>query len=323
MPIQSKLLAILERAHELKASDIHFVMKNEKMCIEFRVGAFMVPYEELLITQYESLLAYIKFQASLSLMHPKQPQSGLLRFQNQELTYYCRVSILPTQHYQSLVLRLINHTHQKQLHEIPYFYRNVAALQQMATKQAGLLLISGPTGSGKTTTTYALIDYLKQELGKSIVTIEDPVEYQQPDIIQMQVNETMGMTYDVGIKEILRHDPDVIIIGEIRDSQTARQALRAAFTGHLVISTVHAKNVLGTINRLLDLGITLQELEQGVIGVANQRLIKFDDEQKALFELCFDDHLDVLFHHLNEGSPVQPSYLTLDEEFSQCQQQRA
>ena len=146
----------------------------------------------------------------------------------------------------------------------------------MATKQAGLLLISGPTGSGKTTTTYALIDYLKQELGKSIVTIEDPVEYQQPDIIQMQVNETMGMTYDVGIKEILRHDPDVIIIGEIRDSQTARQALRAAFTGHLVISTVHAKNVLGTINRLLDLGITLQELEQGVIGVANQRLIKFD-----------------------------------------------
>lgn len=323
MPIQSKLVSILKRAHELKASDIHFVMKQEQMLIEFRVGSFMVPHDFLTLTEYHSLLAYIKFQASLSLMHPKQPQSGLLTLQNQDVTYYCRVSILPTQHYQSLVLRLINHHYQKQLDEIPYFHRNLYGLQEMAKKQAGLLLISGPTGSGKTTTTYALIDYLKQELGKSIVTIEDPVEYQQPDIIQMQVNEMMGMTYDVGIKEILRHDPDVIIIGEIRDSQTARQALRAAFTGHLVISTVHAKNVIGTINRLLDLGLSLQELEQGLIGVANQRLIKFDDDQKALFELCYDDHLDILFHHLTEGTPLEASFITLDEEFLQCQQQRA
>lgn len=323
MPIQSKLISILKRAHELKASDIHFVMKNEQMLVEFRVGPFMVPHEAIPILQYESLLAYIKFQASLSLMHPRQPQSGLLTLQQQDLTYYCRVSILPTQHYQSLVLRLINHTHQKRLDEIPYFYRNVNVLKQMVSKQAGLMLISGPTGSGKTTTTYALIDYLKQDLGKSIVTIEDPVEYQQPDIIQMQVNETMGMTYDVGIKEILRHDPDVIIIGEIRDTQTARQALRAAFTGHLVISTVHAKNVMGTINRLLDLGLSLQELEQSIIGVANQRLIKFDDEQKALFELCHDDHLEILFHQLNEGQPIVPQFMTLDEELVQCQQQRA
>lgn len=321
MPIQSKLLSILEHAHEIKASDIHFIMKQEQILIQFRVGTFMLPHQTISITEYETLLAYIKFQASLSLMHPKQPQSGILKLQQPSITYYCRVSILPAQDYQSLVLRLINQ-HRKRLEDIPYFYRNVDDLKQMVNKQAGLILISGPTGSGKTTTTYALIQYLKQELGKSIVTIEDPVEYQQSDIIQMQVNESMGMTYDVGIKEILRHDPDVIIIGEIRDSQTARQAIRAAFTGHLVISTVHAKNVIGTINRLIDLGITLQELEQGVVGVANQRLIKFEDEQKAIFELCFDDHLEILFHHLTEGHLLDTPFTTLDEEFIKCQEQK-
>ena len=189
----------------------------------------------------------------------------------------------------------------------------------MAKMQAGLILISGPTGSGKTTTTYAFIDYLKHHLGKSIVTIEDPVEYQQPDIVQMQVNESLGMTYDVGIKEILRHDPDVIIIGEIRDNQTAHQALRAAFTGHLVISTVHAKNVMGTITRLLDLGISLQELEQALVGVVNQRLIQKEDERKAIFELCFGEQLDHLFSQIQQGNLCSLPYKTLDEELFECQ----
>lgn len=322
MNIKTQLLTLLKRAQDLRASDIHFVMQDQQILVQFRVGPFMIPHEPLTLKNYDHLLSYIKFQASLSLLHPKQPQSGLLTLIGPEEAYYCRVSILPTQHYQSLVLRLINHQHQRTLDEIPYFKRNANALKEMAHLTAGLLLISGPTGSGKTTTTYALIDYLKHNLGKSIVTIEDPVEYQQPDIVQMQVNEGMGMTYEVGIKEILRHDPDVIIIGEIRDVQTARQALRAAFTGHLVISTVHAKSVIGTINRLLDLGLTLQELEQAVIGIANQRLIKFEEERKALFELCYQDHLEILFHQLMEGEMLQPAFTTIDEEFLACQQNR-
>ena len=322
MDIKNQLLTILKRAHELRTSDIHFVMQDQQILVQFRVGPFMVPHEPLTLKTYESLLSYIKFQALLSLLHPKQPQSGLLTLTDSEETYYCRISILPTHHYQSLVMRLINHHHQKTLEDIPYFKRNSSTLKEMANLSAGLLLISGPTGSGKTTTTYALIDYLKNTCGKSIVTIEDPVEYQQPDIVQMQVNEGMGMTYEIGIKEILRHDPDVIIIGEIRDVQTARQALRAAFTGHLVISTVHAKSVIGTVNRLLDLGLTLQELEQAVIGIANQRLIKFEEERKALFELCYQDHLEILFHQLTEGELLCPTFTTIDEEFLACQQNR-
>ena len=319
MPVKTKLVSIIQRAETLKASDIHFILKENKILVQFRVGAFMIPHEAIPISLYEQLLAYIKFQASLTLTHPRQPQSGLLQLQTDSTIYYTRVSILPTSHYQSLVLRLINHQQQKTLDDIPYFIQNVDILKDMAKMQAGLILISGPTGCGKTTTTYAFIDYLKHHLGKSIVTIEDPVEYQQPAIVQMQVNESLGMTYDVGIKEILRHDPDVIIIGEIRDTQTAHQALRAAFTGHLVISTVHAKNVMGTITRLLDLGISLQELEQALVGVVNQRLIQKEDERKAIFELCFGEQLDHLFSQIQQGNLCSLPYKTLDEEIFECQ----
>lgn len=319
MPIKTKLVSIIQRAETLKASDIHFILKDDQMLVQFRVGVFMIPHEPMSTSSYDQLLAYIKFQASLTLTHPRQPQSGLLQLETDDTTYFARVSILPTSHYQSLVLRLINHQQKKTLDEIPYFIKNAEVLKDMATMQAGLILISGPTGSGKTTTTYALIDYLKQHLGKSIVTIEDPIEYQQPDIVQMQVNESLGMTYDVGIKEILRHDPDVIIIGEIRDAQTAHQALRAAFTGHLVISTVHAKNIIGTINRLRDLGLSLQELEQAIVGVVNQRLIQKEDERKAIFEICFGEQLDHLFSNLQQENIYSLPYKTLDEELFECQ----
>ena len=319
MPIKTKLISMIERAEVLKASDIHFILKENAMHIQFRVGSLMIPHTTMNIPSYEQLLAYIKFQASLTLTHPRQPQSGLLTLETDKTCYYARISILPTSHYQSLVMRLINHNHQKTIDDIPYFIQNAEILKDMAKMQAGLILISGPTGSGKTTTTYAFIDYLKHHLGKSIVTIEDPVEYQQPDIVQMQVNESLGMTYDVGIKEVLRHDPDVIVIGEIRDSQTAQQALRAAFTGHLVISTVHSKNIIGTISRLLDLGLSYQELEQALVGIINQRLIQKDDDKKALLEICFGEQLDHLFSHLQKGKLATLPYKTLDEELFECQ----
>ncbi|MDE5978062.1 MAG: Flp pilus assembly complex ATPase component TadA, partial [Turicibacter sp.] len=181
MPIKTKLLSIIERAEHLKASDIHFILKDGNILIQFRIGTLMIPHESIPVTLYEQLLAYIKFQASLTLTHPRQPQSGLLQLQTHLTNYYIRVSILPTSTYQSLVLRLINHQQQKTLQDIPYFKQNADILKDMAKTPAGLILISGPTGSGKTTTAYAFIDYIKHHLGKSIVTIEDPVEYQQPD----------------------------------------------------------------------------------------------------------------------------------------------
>ncbi|HAX73511.1 MAG TPA: competence protein ComG [Firmicutes bacterium] len=320
MEVKTQLLSIIERARKFKASDIHFVMKQDQMLVQFRVGQLMLHDQVLEMKDYQHMLAFIKFQASLTLSHPKQPQSGLLMMCNEEQAYHCRVSILPTYHYQSLVMRLIYDDHLKQIDEIPYFPQNADLLKEMVSSAAGLVLISGPTGSGKTTTTYALIDYLKQQLGKSIVTIEDPVEYHQPDLVQMQVNESAGMTYDIGIKEMLRHDPDVIVIGEIRDSATAAHALRAAFTGHLVISTLHAKNISGTINRLLDLGMSLHDLQHAVIGIANQRLIKKDDQSKALFEILFGRDLEEWFQFYQNNHQKQLKYRQLSDEFLECEQ---
>ena len=145
MPVKTKLVSIIQRAETLKASDIHFILKENKILVQFRVGAFMIPHETVPISLYEQLLAYIKFQASLTLTHPRQPQSGLVQLQTDSTIYYTRVSILPTSHYQSLVLRLINHQQQKTLDDIPYFIQNVDILKDMAKMQAGLILISGPT----------------------------------------------------------------------------------------------------------------------------------------------------------------------------------
>ena len=315
MTIKSKLIQIINQANSLKASDIHFISKDNKILMQFRVGVLMLPQRHLSLDEYHQLLSYIKFHASMTLSHPKQPQSGLLTLLAKNETIYCRVSILPTYSFQSLVLRIINAQNQKNINEIPFFKQNADMLKDMAKSHAGLLLISGPTGSGKTTTVYGLIHYLKYELGKSIVTIEDPVEYQQEDIVQMQVNESLGVSYDSGLKEILRHDPDVIVIGEIRDSRTAQEALRASLTGHLVISTIHAKNIIGTLFRLLDLGISFHDLEHSVIGVVNQRLIKSGDDFKALFEICFGDHLNIIFHQLEKGTILNIPYKPIDEEF--------
>jgi len=255
----------------------------------------------------------------MDLSHPLQPQSGGLVIQEGDDVLNCRVSILPTAKFHSLVLRIINIRMGKSLEEIPLFQSNALLLKQLAEIEAGLVLIGGPTSSGKTTTAYSMIDHLKNVLGKTVITIEDPIEYQQPDIVQMQVNESAGMNYEVGIKEILRHDPDVIVVGEIRDKITAGNAIRAALTGHLVISTVHSKDNLGTVHRMMDLGISAIDLSQAVVGLVNQRLIPVDSDRKALFEICCGENLESMIEQLNEGSVFSITYTTIDEEFLKWQ----
>ena len=316
MKIKSELVNIIGDAIDLKASDIHFTLQEEgNVLIQMRTGNLMVPHSKLELHRYGQILAYIKFHASLDLAHPMQPQSGSLIIYDDEDTFSCRVSILPTVKFQSLVLRIINVKMGKNLEEIPFFATNYSTLRSLARLEAGLIAIGGPTSSGKTTTAYALIDYLKETLGKSIITIEDPIEYQQPDIVQMQVNESAGMNYDVGIKEILRHDPDVIVIGEIRDKNTAEQAIRAALTGHLVLTTIHSKDNLGTIHRLMDLGVSVNDLSQAAVALINQRLVPSNTDKKALMEICHGKALEEVILQVEEGKVVSLPYTTIDEEF--------
>lgn len=314
--IKTELIKIISDAIDINASDVHFTLEDTGLVlIQYRAGNLMMPHMRLERVQYEQLLSYIKFHASLDLAHPMQPQSGSLVIEEENEVLSCRVSILPTTKFQSLVLRIINIKMGKELDKIPFFLSNAKLMKEMMEKEAGLILIGGPTGSGKTTTAYALIDYLKSKMSKSVITIEDPIEYQQPDIVQMQVNESAGMNYDVGIKEILRHDPDVIVIGEIRDAATAKQAIRAALTGHLVISTIHSKDNLGTIHRLLDLGISVHDIDQSVVALVNQRLIVAGDSKKALMEICQDKHLAMIMEQIIEGKIFTIPYTNLNEEF--------
>lgn len=314
--IKTELIKIVSDAIDINASDVHFTLEDTGLVlIQYRAGNLMMPHMRLERVQYEQLLSYIKFHASLDLAHPMQPQSGSLVIEEENEVLSCRVSILPTAKFQSLVLRVINIKMGKELDKIPFFLSNAKLMKEMVQKEAGLILIGGPTGSGKTTTAYALIDYLKSKMSKSVITIEDPIEYHQPDIVQMQVNESAGMNYDVGIKEILRHDPDVIVIGEIRDAATAKQAIRAALTGHLVISTIHSKDNLGTIHRLLDLGISVHDIDQSVVALVNQRLIDAGDSKKALMEICQDKHLAMIMEQIIEGKVITIPYTDLSEEF--------
>jgi len=318
--IKIELINIVKDAIEMSASDIHFTLaEHGDVLIQLRAGNIMLPRSHIDRKEYEKMLAYIKFHASMDLAHPMQPQSGGLVIQEGDDALSCRVSILPTAKFQSMVLRIINIKMGKSLEEIPLFQSNAKILKEIAEIEAGLILVGGPTSSGKTTTAYAMIDYLKNGLGKSVITIEDPIEYQQPDIVQMQVNESAGMNYEVGIKEILRHDPDVIVIGEIRDQTTAGNAIRAALTGHLVISTVHSKDNLGTIHRMMDLGISASDLTQAVVGLVNQRLIPTDSDRKALFEICYGENLENVMEQVSEGSVFSISYTTIDEEFLKWQ----
>lgn len=314
--IKAELIKIVSEAKDINASDIHFTLEDTGMVlIQYRSGNFMMPHIRLVRVVYEQLLSYIKFHASLDLVHPMQPQSGSLIIEDENEVLSCRVSILPTAKFQSLVLRVINIKMGKELEKIPFFSNNATLLKELMKKEVGLILIGGPTGSGKTTTAYAMVDFLKNKLSKSVITIEDPIEYQQPDIVQMQVNERAGMNYDVGIKEILRHDPDVIVIGEIRDANTAKQAIRAALTGHLVISTIHSKDNLGTIHRLLDLGISVHDIDQSIVALINQRLVKTGDSKEALMEICLDKHLAMIIEQIIEGKVVTIPYINLGEEF--------
>lgn len=169
------------------------------------------------------------------------------------------------------------------------------------------ILISGATGSGKTTTLYSLLHYCANQLNRHVITIEDPVESVQPELLQIQVNERAGVTYAVSLKAVLRHSPQVLMIGEIRDKETAKIAIESAFTGHLVISTIHAKDSINCLYRLHDLSVSYEEMRQMMRAVICQTLVEQGGEYKALFELLHGQDLDDVFEAIRNNAAYQLS----------------
>jgi len=359
--IKNELKSIISEAIKTGAKDIHFTKSdNGKVLIQNRSGNAMLPQKEIERSDYGRLLSYIRFNSALDLTSPLQPQSGSLIVEDETANLNCRIAILPTAEFQSLVIRVINHEPRITLDDLPLFSQNAKLLKDIAETPAGLIFLGGPTSRSKTTTAYTMIDYLKKELGKSVITIEEPIEYQQPDVVQFQVDrhaevnpevkikETIshdyselgnrtkggveyqksdvasiqtdgyaGMNYEVGIKEILRHDPDVIFIDEIRNQSTAAQAIRAALTGHLVVSTIHSSDSLHTIHRMLDLGITVDDMNQSAVALVNQRVIDVDNGKgkKALMEIVEGTNLQDVMEQVMDGLVERIPYKSIDEEF--------
>jgi competence protein ComGA len=203
----------------------------------------------------------------------RKPQNGTISYPIASTKYSLRLSTLPVNHLESLAIRVLPQDQTLSLDQLFLFKHQSNRIKKWMDTKAGLILFSGPTGSGKTTTLYALLESALKEEAFQTITLEDPIEKNIQNILQVQVNEKAGITYQAGLKAALRHDPDIIMVGEIRDKETAQFAFEASLTGHLVLSTIHAKNTQGTIYRLLDMGITPIELGQSLIGVCSIELL--------------------------------------------------
>ena len=265
---------VITLAIKNRATDIHVEPDEKVLRIRMRIDG-MLRQEVFMPKQLQlPVIARLKLMANLNVTEKRLPQDGHITFTVGHRTVDLRISTLPTSFGESVVMRILDKTSVKlELTELGFPDRDRATFESAIAKTHGILLVTGPTGSGKNTTLYTGL-MLVNALERSIFTLEDPIEYEFPFVRQTQINPDVGMTFPVGLRALLRQDPDVIMVGEIRDQETAQLAVRAAFTGHLVLSTLHTNDAVGAIPRLLEMGIEPYILPSVMIGVIGQRLIR-------------------------------------------------
>jgi type IV pilus assembly protein PilB len=271
---ESFFFELIAEAKNLKSSDIHIETYEHKCRVRIRVDGMMVERYLLKREDYPALINKIKINANLDIAEKRLPQDGRINFNQPGYQFDIRVSILPTLHGEKVVLRLLNNDATDiDLNTLGFSSQDLVNYLEGAKRTTGILLISGPTGSGKTTTLYATLKMLNQET-RNVLTIEDPIEYTLEGINQAQVKEAIGLTFASALRTFLRQDPDVIMVGEIRDPETANMAIRAALTGHLVLSTIHTNSAWGTVSRLIDMGIPPFLVASTLNTTVAQRLIR-------------------------------------------------
>ncbi len=265
---------LLADALRLEATDIHIEPYASRIKLRYRVDGVMQPITapESLRQVYGALVSRLKIMAGLNIAEKRLPQDGRISMKTDAAAYDLRVSIVPSKHGEAVCLRILGrHSLLLDLRELGLEAEQEHMLRSLTRLPQGLVLLTGPTGSGKTTTLYAALANANDE-GRKIITIEDPVEYQLEGIVQIQTKDDIGLDFAAGLRSILRHDPDVMLIGEIRDRETADIAVRAAQTGHLVFSTLHANDSVNVITRLLDMGIDPFPLGSALVSSIAQRL---------------------------------------------------
>jgi len=265
---------ILDQGLRWLATDIHVEPEEKLLRVRYRVDGVMVQGENLPKEAAAGILTRIKILSGLDITERRQPQDGRVKLQRDGTAVDVRVSIMPTVHGENAVLRVLDRsTVALNLDDLGIVGPQRAELARLLDAPHGMLLISGPTGSGKTTTLYALLLSL-DALTQKIVTVEDPVEYQIPLVRQSQVDPAIQYGFAEGLRSILRQDPDVILVGEIRDRETADMALKASLTGHVVLSSIHTNSAVGVVTRLLDLGVDRYLVSSSMTGAVAQRLVR-------------------------------------------------
>ena len=274
VPVAKLVQALLDEALEARASDIHLEPDETHLRVRYRIDGLLHEVKLLPVTLHEAVSSRIKLMAKLDIAEHRLPQDGHLPLTVDDRLIDLRVSTYPTVFGENVVVRLMDHGgFRLRLEDLGFAPEILAQLAGLIEQPHGVVLVTGPTGSGKTTTLYTALARINS-VTKNIMTIEDPVEYRLPLIRQTQINLKAGITFSRGLRSLLRQDPDVIMVGEIRDQETAEIAVHAALTGHLVLSTLHTNDAVGAVSRLMELGVEPYLLASTLLGVVGQRLVR-------------------------------------------------
>ena len=273
-PIVKFVHNILESAVRKKASDIHIEYNGDYMRVRFRIDGILMEHMKTSAKAYKAIISRIKIMASLNISEKRLPQDGRIYMVVDNKPIDFRVSTMPTSKYEKVVMRVLDKSNfMVSKDKLGFTPESTEIYDNLLSKPYGLILVVGPTGSGKTTTLYSMLNQLN-DVDKNILTIEDPIEYELPGINQSQINYKAGLDFASALRAFLRQDPDIIMVGEIRDHDTAEIAIRASLTGHLVLSTLHANTAVGAISRLSDMGMDSFLITSSLVGVVSQRLVR-------------------------------------------------
>ena len=273
-PVIQLMNLIMRKAIQLGASDIHIEPGVPDGIVRFRLDGLLSDQLKVPAALHPALVSRLKVIGRLDIAERRLPQDGSVRVTVERSEADLRVSIIPLQHGEKAVIRVLDTSSRSlELEGIGLVSDDLKKVKSLIERHRGMVVVTGPTGSGKTTTLYGILSRIKSPT-TNIVTVEDPVEYQYPGLNQMQVNADIGLTFAAGLRSILRQDPDIILVGEIRDAETAEIACRAALTGHLVFTTLHTNDAPSTITRLLDIGVPPYLVSSVLIGIIAQRLVR-------------------------------------------------
>ncbi|MCK5306930.1 MAG: Flp pilus assembly complex ATPase component TadA [Candidatus Omnitrophica bacterium] len=273
-PVVEMVNEFIAHAVEMSASDIHLEPQRNKYECRYRIDGLLYPISEFPLVSQAAVISRIKIMANMDIAEKRLPQDGRIQMSISGRDIDLRVSTFPTIYGENLAIRILDRSQGiLNLEQLGFSSANLKAFSRLIHRPYGIILVTGPTGSGKTTTLYAALSQINS-VEKNVITLEDPVEYEIPHIRQSQVNVKAGLTFATGLRSILRQDPDIIMIGEIRDKETADIAIHAALTGHLVFTTLHTNDATSAATRLIDMGVEPFLVASSLVGILAQRLLR-------------------------------------------------